>query len=121
MFKKFFSQFAKMRQFSEEMTRNQTTDYLTEFDPWYPGFEKYLTNNFIDSASEISELDDDFVQDKLAQYLFSPSGAKYKSLFAFENGEQLQCGQPAPKVVVSFFPNFFDLLIDLNCAYFSAL
>jgi hypothetical protein len=78
--------------------------YLADFDPWYPGFEKYLQDYYVDSLEEIDSMSDDFFNEKLTQYLFSPGGGKYRHLFEFaENETELTCGKAAPKVIVSFY------------------
>ncbi len=76
--------------------------YLNEFDPWYPGFEDYMYNNFVsrDKYENLSALPDSLFLEKLSQYLVSPTGAKYASLLAFENDAKLECGKPAPKPTV---------------------
>jgi hypothetical protein len=78
--------------------------YLAEFDPWYPGFEKYLRDYYVDSLEEIDSMSDDFFNEKLTQYLFSPSGGKCRHLFEFANNgseTELRCGKAAPKVIMS--------------------
>ena len=83
--------------------------YLADFDPWYPGFEKYLTDYYVDSLEEIDSMSDDLFNEKLTQYLFSPGGGKYRHLFEFSNNEtetELRCGKAAPKVIVSYYNLF---------------
>ena len=82
---------------------NEKSDkYLVNFDPWYQPFEKYMVDNFVDSLEDLDNIDDEKFNEKLTQFLFSPSGGRYRHLFAFEDEVSLTCGKPAPKVVVSF-------------------
>ena len=90
----------KLRKFNHAVEQN-SEQYLAEFDPWYPGFEKYLTDYFVDSLDEVDSMNDDFFNEKLTQYLFSPSGGRYRHLFEFVNETSLECGKSAPKVIVS--------------------
>ena len=76
--------------------------YLANFDPWYPGFERYLLDYFVDSLEEMDSMSNDFFNEKLTQYLFSPSGGKYRHLFEFANDTKLECGKSAPKIIVSY-------------------
>ena len=94
----------KLRHFNHIMEKS-SDKYLADFDPWYPGFEKYLTDYYVDSLEEIDSMSDDLFNEKLTQYLFSPGGGKYRHLFEFaHNGTEtdLKCGKAAPKVIVSF-------------------
>lgn len=92
----------KLRHLSSAMQK-EADEYLVDFDPWYPGFEKYLLDNYVRSIDEIDNASEDFFNEKLTQYLFSPSGGKYRHHFKFENHTQLKCGQIAPKVIVSTY------------------
>ena len=61
-----------------------------------------MIQNYVKSFEQIEALDQETFDEKLSQYLFSPSGGKYRELFQFENKTKLQCGQAAPKVVVRY-------------------
>ena len=80
--------------------------YLADFDPWYPGFERYLLDYFVDTLEEIDSMNQNDFNERLTRYLFSPGGGKYRHLFEFANNEtksgNVECGKAAPKVIVSF-------------------
>ena len=73
--------------------------YLVEFDSWYIGFEKYLLEYFVDSDKELFSMSEEFFREKLARYLYSPSGGKFRHLFEFDG--DIRCGQPAPRVLMN--------------------
>ena len=100
-FTTFFRHLSKIKKVSEIFAQNGSK-YLHEFDSWYPGFENYMIQNYVKSFEQIEALDQEIFDEKLTQYLYSPSGGKYRKLFQFENKTSLQCGQVAPKVVVRY-------------------
>lgn len=89
----------KLRNLTRNMKKNADR-YLVNFDPWYPGFEEYLLNYYVESIEDIDSMDADLFNEKLTQYLYSPSGGKYRHLFNFKNDSNLECGQSAPHVAV---------------------
>ena len=74
------------------------TSVLSKIDPWVLKFKEFQ-QSFNDSSSPREQETSVKFQEHLAHFLFSPLGAKYRSLFKFEG--DLTCGQPAPEVIVS--------------------
>ena len=69
-----------------------------------------MLKNFVESFKDIENMDDDLFNKKLTQYLYSPSGGKYRHLFKFKNNTKLACGQTAPKPEVSPCLLYFEYL-----------
>ena len=87
------------------------SDIVSEVSPW----TKYFIE-FINSSSEIaqtfpeSSLGPKVFHEKLGQFLFSPTGAQYRPLFTFSPNTSLQCGFPAPAVLLATLPYSHTLL-----------
>ena len=81
----------KLRNFIADLEKKSDT-YLVDFDPWYPKFEKYMLDYYVNTLEEFDNIEKDEFNKKLTQFLFSPHGGKYKSLFKFENETDLKCG-----------------------------
>ena len=47
----------------------------------------------------MASLNDSSFHSSLSHFLFSPAGAKYRIMFKFEG--ELECGAPAPRVLIS--------------------
>ena len=78
------------------------TSVVSKIDPWVLQFREFLktVNSSSSHAKEQRGIDaSSEFHENLSHFLFSPLGAKYRSLFKF-NGS-LTCGQPAPQVIVS--------------------
>ena len=76
---------------------------VPEISAWFPAFDEYVTQNFLPAdAKSVTEanITREFFDEKLAQFLFSPSGAKFMEKFVFEDGDKIKCGEPAPRVLV---------------------
>ena len=73
--------------------------YLVEFDSWYTEFEKYLLEYFVTNDKELFSMTVDFFNEKLARFLYSPNGGKFRHLFEFDG--EIRCGQAAPKVLMN--------------------
>ena len=58
----------------------------------------------IDGQKTIFDLPIDEFNFRLTQYLFSPSGSKYRLMFKYDS--PISCGKPAPKILVckSYLP-----------------
>ena len=52
----------------------------------------------IDGQKTIFDLPIDEFNFRLTQYLFSPSGSKYRLMFKYDS--PISCGKPAPKILV---------------------
>ena len=52
-----------------------------------------------DPNFEWNMLNETMFQEKWSHFLFAPKGAKYRLMLKFDG--DLQCGQPAPPIVVS--------------------
>jgi hypothetical protein len=76
------------------------THIIKDLNSWYTSFEDYFVNQLdhqnglFDGNTSIS-----MIKDGLAQFLYSPNGARYQYLFTF--GQDLKCGQDLPPVYVS--------------------
>ena len=76
------------------------TEYIKSVEGWYPGFKQYVNSHFRAAAPIPSHpLEEEEFSRYLTQYLFSPSGSRFQPNFQFSS--PLQCGQPAPPVLVS--------------------
>ena len=75
-------------------------EVIFEHESWYHSFEQYVNENFLEADHQLPEyaMSEAFFKDKLTQFLFSPSGAKFMKEFVF-NGT-IKCGEPAPDVEV---------------------
>ena len=74
---------------------------VTEVSAWFPGFDTYVTENYLDAnAKSVTDANvtQEFFDARLTQFLFSPTGAKFMDKFVFDG--DIKCGQPAPKVLV---------------------
>ncbi len=45
-------------------------------------------------------MDEDLYQSLMTRFLFSPLGSKYRFMFSYSDGEELECGEPVPKITV---------------------
>ena len=74
---------------------------LSKIDPWVLKFKEFQES--VNDSSSLTEQERNSgaskFQEHLSHFLFSPLGAKYRSLFKFEG--ELACGRPAPHVIVS--------------------
>ena len=77
-------------------------EVIFEHDSWYLAFEQYVNENFLEADDQLPAypMSEAFFREKLTQFLFSPSGAKFMREFVF-NGT-IKCGEPAPDVSVRF-------------------
>ena len=79
------------------------TDIVDDVDAWTTGFSNYVNGYLLPLNAEVKlpqlPLAEDSFQAKLSQFMFSPRGGKYRQSFSF-NGT-LECGQPAPDLVLS--------------------
>ena len=71
---------------------------LSKIDPWVLKFKEFQ-QSVNESSSLTEQARSTKFQEHLSHFLFSPLGAKYRSLFKFES--ELACGHPAPQVIVS--------------------
>ncbi len=46
------------------------------------------------------DMDEDLYQSLMTRFLFSPLGSKYRFMFSYSDGEELECGEPVPKITV---------------------
>ncbi len=97
--------------------QSEADRYLVEYDPWHPGFETYLKDYYLERNQEIDDISSEFFHEKLTQYLYSPSGGRYRHLFKFENDTLLECGQSAPKVLVRNHSNLQFSMFE-KCKFF---
>ena len=81
----------------------EETSILTNVDSWYRKFKEYsVKNNLVNQTHDFFDV---FREDKsrfysiLTQFLFSPSGAKYRGNFNFMR--ELVCGEAASEILVS--------------------
>ena len=70
---------------------------IRKIDAWPVKFKDFLSYDNPDF--EWTELDEDLFHEKLSHFLFSPMGAKYRIMFKF--AAPLECGKPAPRVLVT--------------------
>eukprot|EP00090_Calanus_glacialis_P005513 TRINITY_DN14271_c0_g1_i1.p1 TRINITY_DN14271_c0_g1~~TRINITY_DN14271_c0_g1_i1.p1 ORF type:complete len:913 (+),score=178.94 TRINITY_DN14271_c0_g1_i1:65-2740(+) len=70
---------------------------IRSIDSWFMQFKKFLSMD--DPNFEWNMLNETMFQEKLSHFLFAPMGAKYRLMLKFDG--DLQCGQPAPPIVVS--------------------
>merc|ERR1719334_737019 len=78
------------------------TDILSSVDSWYTKFKNYTEeNDLVDGKHWFDVFRDDKMTFYriLTQFLFSPSGAKYRGSFNFMN--DLVCGEAASQVLLS--------------------
>lgn len=84
------------------MLKNQT-DIIDNVDSWVEKFVDYskLSSPVLPSFSgDFDQFHDSlYFSHKMTQFLFSPSGAKYRSQFVFDQG--LLCGYSAPRMVLT--------------------
>jgi len=71
-------------------------DNIASIDPWQLQFKKYVEET---ESVDWDNIEENFFRSKLSQFLFSPPGAKYRLNFKF--ADELKCGQPAPRILVS--------------------
>merc|ERR1712156_445503 len=81
----------------------EETSILTNVDSWYRKFKEYsVKNNLVNQTHDFFDV---FREDKsrfysiLTQFLFSPSGAKYRGNFNFMR--ELVCGEAASEILLS--------------------
>lgn len=98
----FFSEIPKIKRLTEEFQSQNI--FISHFESWYPEFEGYVNENFLPDNYKLpgaaKNISQQFFNEKITQYLFSPRGAKFKSDFVFDNATTLKCGDPAPKIQV---------------------
>ena len=70
---------------------------IRKIDAWPVQFKDFLS--YDNPSFDWTDLDDNLFHEKLSHFLFSPSGAKYRIMFKF--AEALECGEPAPRVLVT--------------------
>ena len=70
---------------------------IRKIDAWPTKFRDFLSYN--NPNFDWTDLDDDLFHEKLSHFLFSPMGAKYRIMFKFSS--PLECGLPAPRVLVT--------------------
>lgn len=110
-----YREFPKIKSLVEKFQNR--TDIIFSVDSWYHDFEDYLNNNFLDPQHPLPNhpISEVMFHEKLTQFLFSPSGAKHMNKFKFEN--EIKCGVPSSKVMVSFDnqtqPNNIVLIVFL--------
>jgi len=81
---------------------NQETEILSSVDSWYTKFKEYTEeNDLVDGKHWFDVFRDDKIKFYriLTQFLFSPSGAKYRGSFKFLHN--LVCGEAASEVLLS--------------------
>ena len=68
----------------------------------------------IDGQKTIFDLPIDEFNFRLTQYLFSPSGSKYRLMFKYDS--PISCGKPAPKILVckSYLPRLKVRKFQIN-------
>ena len=66
--------------------------------------KKSFPQNHADGQKSVFDLPIDEFNFRLTQYLFSPSGSKYRLMFKYDS--PISCGKPAPKILVckSYLP-----------------
>eukprot|EP00095_Tigriopus_kingsejongensis_P003657 maker-scaffold11_size778918-snap-gene-1.12 protein:Tk03657 transcript:maker-scaffold11_size778918-snap-gene-1.12-mRNA-1 annotation:"hypothetical protein DAPPUDRAFT_306990" len=94
-----YKELPKIKNLVDKFTNE--TDIIFSFDSWYPEFESYLNDYFLqpDEAIPDHPISEEFFNEKLTQFLFSPIGAQHMNKFQF--AEPIACGTDAPKVLVS--------------------
>ena len=93
----------------------EETTILTNVDSWYRKFKEYTeTNKLVNETHGWFEV---FRDDKnkfykiLTQFLFSPSGAKYRGNFNFM--QDLVCGEAASEIMVFILNKIINILINI--------
>ena len=79
-----------------ERLANQS-DIVTDVDTWTRPYMRYITMLGHDGDAE--NINGTFFRKSLSQFLFSPAGAQYLNGFKFDG--KLECGLPAPEVLLS--------------------
>ena len=70
---------------------------IRKIDAWPTQFKDFLS--YDNPNFDWADLDEDLFHEKLSHFLFSPMGAKYRIMFKF--ARPLECGKPAPRVLVT--------------------
>ena len=79
-------------------------DIIDNVDSWTQNFQEYANDHFMGIEEKLpgATMNESFFSEKLAQFLFSPKGGKYRGRFEFDDDDgELTCGSPAPKVLLS--------------------
>ncbi|XP_023339853.1 patched domain-containing protein 3 isoform X2 [Eurytemora carolleeae] len=95
------TEFFKVEQLVQTLrSRDKNIEWV---NTWTADFRNYV-NTFTFSSLSFEELmqDEDFFRDKFTQFLYSPKGAAYQPYFEF--GEELECGKPAPDLLLQAIP-----------------
>ena len=77
-------------------TLSEQRDIVDQVDSWTEDFNRYTDQYFGTKAWQLSP---DAFNDKLAQYMYSPKGGRYRQQFKFESDPE--CGQPLPALLLS--------------------
>ncbi|TRY61569.1 hypothetical protein TCAL_14942 [Tigriopus californicus] len=89
-------EFPKIKSVAEAISSQQ--DIISHVDSWALQFTNYVSQ--FEDANLITS-DTGLFQRRLTQFLFSPSGSKYRLLFHYS--EPVQCGKPSPNISMSIF------------------
>ena len=89
----YFNEFDKLSAMAKRLA--QQNDIIDKVDDWMMEFEDYGTRNKL--MNNVTDLN--HFNGLLTQFLFSPTGGRYRQQFKFE--EELVCGSPAPKLSLS--------------------
>ena len=76
--------------------RNQT-DIIVKSEAWTRSYIDYIKK--LGYTEEASQLNETAFRYSLSQFLFSPAGAVFRNGFNFKN--PVECGEPAPQVMLS--------------------
>ena len=85
----------KIENLSQEL-RNQT-DIIVKSEAWTRSYIDYIKK--LGYTEEASQLNETAFRYSLSQFLFSPAGAVFRNGFNFKN--PVECGEPAPQVMLS--------------------
>ena len=88
------------------------SDIVSGVSPWTQEFIEFI-NSFPGEIAQTfpeSSLGPKVFHEKFGQFLFSPTGSQYRHLFTFSPNSSLQCGSPAPAVLLATLPYSHALL-----------
>jgi len=84
-------------------TLRSKEDNIEWVNTWTTDFRAYVNKfKWDDETFEDLVHDDQYLREKITQFLFSPSGAVYQPYFEFD--ADLKCGEPAPDILLQAIP-----------------
>lgn len=94
----YFKEFEQLDHLAKELSRQ--TDIIDNVDSWTTNFARYIRISSPKKESVKNLMKNEtFFNEKLSQFLYSPSGGKYRDIFRFDG--ELQCGKASPRVLLS--------------------